>query len=141
METFFLIILGFFFVILSALLLKAVSHILKLEDHSYKTALKVTLSTFAVPFVCFALLSGIEETSVGSMALVVVILISVLIFLILLPMFFFIKKFYGIHWKKAIPALLLWLTFNFILFVFVIIPIWGILSFVAEHLSIDPSML
>ena len=107
---------------LSALLLMFSAKIFKLQDTSYKTAIKILAIIGVVGFILDAIIFTFLPTLVTVLGIIQFIILNIILAII------FIKQFYNIEWKQTLLVWLVWFLFGLVLMVVVGIII-GILAF------------
>ena len=98
---------------LSALLLMFSAKIFKLQDTSYKTAIKILAIIGVIGFILDAIIFTFLPTMVIVLAMIQFIILNIILAII------FIKQFYNLEWKQTLLVWLVWFLFSLVLMVVV----------------------
>jgi len=106
---------------LSALLLMLSTKIFKLQDTSYKTAIKILAIIGVIGFILDAIIFTLLPTMVVVFGIIQFIILNIILAII------FIRQFYNTEWKQTLLVWLVWFLFSLVL-VFVVGIIVGIIT-------------
>jgi len=98
---------------LSALLLMFSAKIFKLQDTSYKTAIKILAIIGIVGFILDAIIFTFLPTVTIVLSVIQFIILNIILAIIL------IKQFYYLEWKQTLLVWLVWFLFSLVLMVVV----------------------